>query len=178
MNVWATIITPMPIDFLSPAALIITILAAALLFALSAYLTHAKPRLILAALIASIPLIPLIKFYDHLAAQLGWWYYPTIPNRHAPLAWYIAAALFYGAALGLVGWRIIRRFGRRGLVAFLILFGLFGLLRDSLYSLTTGLIAFGPGLLLRLADYLAYASCATIAQLLMYCIANVPKPTT
>jgi len=40
--------------------------------------------------------------------------------------------LFYGAALGLVGWRVIRRRDTRGLVIFLVVLALFGVTRDYL----------------------------------------------
>ncbi len=92
----------------------------------------------------------------------------------APLAWYVAAALFYGAALGLVGWRVIRRFGRRGLIGFLIAFAAFGVTRDYLYSVTTEVIVFGRDLAPWMADFFAYASGAAIVQLVMYWIAGPP----
>ena len=84
-----------------------------------------------------------------------------------PLAWYVAAALGYGAAFGLVGWRVIRRWEMRGLLAFLLLFALFGVARDYGYSVTTRFIVFGPGPIPLLADLFAYGSAAAVVQLLM-----------
>jgi hypothetical protein len=111
---------------LDPATLALGVLVTVLLFALSAFFTRAAPRRLASRLLAALPLIPLVMVYDAIAARLGWWHYPSVTAGRAPLAWYVAAALFYGAALGLVGWRVIRRFGRRGLLAFLIGLALFG----------------------------------------------------
>ena len=137
------------------------------MFGVAAFFTRATRRRILGVLIAAAPVIPLVWAYDRIAAQLGWWRYPSVPAGSAPLAWYIAAALWYGAALGLVGWRVIRRWGTRGFVAFIVGFGLFGVARDYGYSVTTQLIVFGPGPIPLLADFFAYASAAVIVQLLM-----------
>ena len=85
------------------------------------------------------------------------------------------AALFYDATLGLVGWRVIRRYGSRGLLIFLILFGLFGVMRDTLYSITTKIIVFGHGIMPLMADFFAYLSAAAIVQLVMVWIAGEPR---
>jgi len=162
----------MNVNPLDPASLVLAVLATALLFAVIAFFTRATPRRIVAALIAAIPIVPLVMFYDAVAARLGWWHYPSVAAGSAPLAWYIAAALFYGAALGLVGWRVFRRFGRRGLIAFLIALALFGVARDTVYSRTTDVIEFGGGWAPVVADLFAYGSAAAIVQVIMYWIAG------
>jgi hypothetical protein len=162
-------------DLLHPAVLALTVVAATIMFGVAAYFTRATPRRIVGALLAAIPLVPLIMLYDAFARRLGWWHYPAVTTGNAPLAWYVAAALSYGAALGLVGWRVIRRFGRRGLAVYLVLFALFGLTRDYLHSITSGLIVFGEGPVPLIADYLAYASAAALVQLLMYWIVGLPQ---
>ncbi len=162
-------------DPLDPTILVLGIVATTIMLAVVAFLARATPRRMVGALLGAMPLVPLVMFYDAIAAQLGWWRYPSVTTGNAPLAWYIAAALWYGAALGLVGWRVIRRFGARGLAVFLALFALFGVARDYLYSVTTGLIVFGPGLLPLIADLFAYASGAAVVQLLMYWIVGPPQ---
>jgi len=165
----------MNVDPLDPATLVRGVIATAILFAVIAYFTRATLRRIVGALVGSIPLIPMVMFYDSIAARLGWWHYPSVTEgSRAPLAWYIAAALFYGAGLGLIGWRIIRRFGRRGLISFLIAFAIFGVTRDYFYSSTTEVIKFGPGPIPLIADLFAYASPAAVVQLVMYWIAGPP----
>ena len=137
------------------------------MFVAVAFSARAGLRRIVGALIAAIPIIPMVMFYDKTAAEQGWWYYPSITTASAPLGWYVAAALWYGAALGLVGWRVIRRWATPGLVVFLVLFALFGVARDFAYSVTTRLIVFGQGPIPLLADLFAYASGAAVVQLLM-----------
>ena len=159
---------------LDPPILLLGILITTILFVMIAFFTRATPRRIAGALIASIPIVPLVMFYDSIAARLGWWHYPSVTTGAAPLAWYVAAALGYGAAFGLVGWRMIRRFGWRGLLGFLIALSVFGVARDVTYARTTSLIEFGPGSVPLIADFFAYASSATLVQVLMYWLVGAP----
>lgn len=43
---------------------------------------------------------------------------------------YTVVALWYGAGVALIGWRVIRRFGGRGLVTFIGIMGVYGPIRD------------------------------------------------
>jgi hypothetical protein len=140
----------------------------------SSRFSRATWRRLAAALIAAVPIIPLVMFYDAIAARLEWWRYPSVTTGSAPLAWYVAAALLYGAAFGLVGWRVVRRFGRPGLICFLIALALFGVARDYGYSRTTDLIEFGGGWVPFIADLFAYASAALLVQIVMVWVAGPP----
>jgi|GEM_PF-799704 len=163
----------MNLDPFDPATLVRGTIATAILFAVIAFFTRAKPKRILGVLAGSLPLIPMVLFYDTIAAHFRLWYYPSAPGgAPGPFAWYLSAALFYGAGLGLVGWRVIRRFGRPGLVGFLIVFALFGATRDYIISSTMGGIEFGPGPIPYLADLFSYGSPAAVVQLVMYWIAG------
>jgi hypothetical protein len=159
---------------LDPNILLASVVATAVLFAAIAFFARAGIRRIVGVLVAAIPIIPLIMLYDGIAGRLGWWRYPSVTSGSAPLAWYIAAALFYGAGLGLIGWRVIRRFGWPGLTVFLAGFALFGVARDYFYSMTAQLIVFGSGLLPYFGDGFSYASAAVLVQILMYWIAGPP----
>ncbi|MDE3089591.1 MAG: hypothetical protein KGJ80_09470 [Chloroflexota bacterium] len=162
-------------NLLDPTLLALGIIATMILFAVVAFFTRATARRIVGALISASPIVPTVLLFDVIAAQLGWWHYPAVTTGNAPIAWYIMAALWYGAALGLVGWRVIRRFGARGLAVFLVAFALYGVARDYSYSVTTGLIVFGPGLVPLGAELFAYASAAALVQLLMYWIVGPPR---
>ena len=154
-------------NILDPKLLFASVAITAILFAIIAFFARAGLRRIVGALAAALPLIPLVMLYDRIAAQMGWWHYPAVTTTSAPLAWYVAAALGYGAGFGLIGWRVIRRWGRRGWLAFIMLFALFGVARDYAYSITTQLIVFGPGPAPLLADLFSYGSAAVVVQLLM-----------
>ena len=162
-------------NLLSPTLLIASVAITAILFAIVAFFSRAGLRRIVGVLLAAIPVIPMVMFYDKIAAEFGWWHYPSVTAANAPLAWYVAAALGYGAAFGLVGWRVIRRWEMRGLLAFLLVFALFGVARDYGYSLTTRFIVFGPGPIPLLADLFAYGSAAAVVQLLMRWIVGPAK---
>jgi hypothetical protein len=100
---------------------------------------------------------------DMLAASQGWWHYPFTTVNHAPLTWYLGTALFYGAGIiGLVGWWARKRFGWRGGVVLLLLFPLWGILRDfggsAFYNQTQTMIVWGKGLVPVAADFLLWAS--------------------
>ena len=164
----------MNVNPLDPTILAFSVLVTTILFAIIAFFTRATLRRIAGAVIAAIPVIPLVMFYDAIAARLGLWHYPSVTTGSAPLAWYVAAVMFYGAALGLLGWRVIRRFGKRGVIGFLIALALFGVARDYFYSVTTDLIEFGPEWAPLIADFFAYASGAAIVQILMYWLAGLP----
>lgn len=159
---------------LDPSILVYGIIATTVLFAVIAFLTRAPLRRVGGVLISSIPIIFLVMLYDKIAAQFGWWQYTSVTTGNAPLAWYIAGALFYGAALGLIGWRVIRRWGWSGLVVFVLVFAAFGVTRDYFYNTTTGLIRFGPGPIPLIADGFSYASSALLVQALMYWIVGRP----
>jgi hypothetical protein len=163
---------------LDPRTLLLSVLATAIILAATGFLTRANSRRIAAALLGAVAIIPVIIFIDKMAARVGWWHYPSINNSVGPLAWYIAAALFYGAAFGLIGWRVIRRFKTWGLVIFLISFGLLGLARDYIYSVTTNLIVFGERPTSLIADFFAYVSGAALLQAIMYWVAGPPSSDT
>jgi hypothetical protein len=100
---------------------------------------------------------------DMLAFSQGWWRYPFTTANHAPLTFYLATALFYGAGImGLVGWWARKRFGRRGGIFLLVLFPLWGFLRDfggsSIYNQTQTMIVWGEGFVPGVADFLLWAS--------------------
>lgn len=163
----------MNLDPFDPVTLVRGTIATAILFAVIAFLTRAKLRRSLGVLVGSLPLIPMVIFYDIIAARFGLWYYPSASGgAPGPFAWYISAALFYGAGLGLVGWRVIRRFGRRGLIGFLIALAAFGATRDYIFSKTIGGIEFGHGPIPVIADMFAYASPAAVVQLVMHWISG------
>ena len=163
------------INLLSTPTLFATVLATAILFMAVAWLLRTTFRRAASALIAAAPLVLLVMGIDSVAGQAGWWRYPAVPVGHAPLAWYIASAIGYGAAVGLVGWRVLRRYGGRSLVWFALCVGLFGLARDYAYSVSAHLIEFGRGPLPLVADFCSYAVAAVIVQGIMWGVAGPPR---
>ena len=100
---------------------------------------------------------------DTLAYSQGWWHYPFTNANHAPLTFYLGTVIFYGAGImGLVGWWVRKRFGWRGGAFLLIIFPLWGILRDfggsAIYDQTQTMIVWGKGYVPALADFLLWGN--------------------
>jgi len=145
--------------------------ALSLLF-VTAYLTRATLRRFLAATIAGLTVSFLMAGVDALARDLGWWRYPGSTTPYAPVLMYLAAGLWYGAGVALIVWRVTRRFGRRGLAAFLGIAGILGPARDYAGAAVTGVIVFAPGIVPLLADALCWIAGMAAIQGLMRLIAG------
>jgi hypothetical protein len=119
-------------------------------------------RIICLSLLTGLVVGSLNLLGDTFAYYQGWWHYPFTTANHAPLTFYLAAALFYGAGIiGLVGWWARKRFGWRGGVILLVIFPLWGLLRDfggsALYNPAQTMIVWGEGFVPVAADFLLWA---------------------
>lgn len=142
-----------------------------LLFVLSAYLTRAPRKRILAALAGALAYAVLNNMWDRVATSLGWWRFPFPNFWLETLLIYIPGGLVMGGAFGLVGWRVARRFGKRGLAGFLACWGLLGLVRDfsGAAVLQVGsLITLTPGIPTVIVDLLNYVTCAALAQIVIF----------
>jgi len=74
-------------NFLDPKILALGIISMAIILAVIAFFTRATMRRIAGALVGALPFIPLVMFYDSLAARLGCWHYPSVTTGRAPIAW-------------------------------------------------------------------------------------------
>ena len=119
---------------------------------------------VLAALVSGVAVAALNIAADIAAQGLGWWRYPAVDDRgYGPVDWYVAAAVAV-AGLTLIGWRAHRRFGPVGTVGFLLALAAYGTLRDWVAShAAAGVIAFGPGPIPWIADYLTWFTCTAAA---------------
>jgi hypothetical protein len=123
-------------------------------------------RIIGFALVAGFVMGSLNLLGDIIAFCQGWWHYPFTTANHAPLTFYLAAVIFYGAGImGLVGWWARKRFGIRGGIVLLVIFPLWGILRDfggaALYNQAQTMIIWGKGFVPVVADFLLWASAGT-----------------
>lgn len=140
----------MPI--LAPSqALLIGFIVAPTLFALCAYFTHANLRRIVGALVGAVAYGAINYGWDQAAIRFGWWSYPAwLGTGHAPLTLYVLASIV-GGAMGLIGWRIVRRWPKgRGLVGYLLFWATYAVMHDyggSKALESSQLMVFGPGLL-------------------------------
>jgi hypothetical protein len=162
--------------FTPALAFTIGFIVAPILFGLSAYLTRANPRRIAAAVVAAVAYAALNILWDRAAAVAGWWVYPFAPTWVDTVPLYIPAGLVAGGAFGLIGWRVSRRWpGGRGLLAFLLAWGVWGVIHDYAGLAITGatnLMTFGPGLAPMIADFFTYVTCGALAQLVLRAVAG------
>src|SRR5215472_9054070 len=136
------------------------------------YFTRARLWRVSGALLGGIAGGLLNVVADLLAFALGWWHYASTHPAYAPPWFYVTAALAYGAVFSLLGWRIDRRFGRRGLLIFLACIAIYGPLRDYLGTAAASasgfhLLVITPAPLAVLADALCWVGCVGLALLVM-----------
>ena len=137
---------------------LLLVLAVVGVFALVVFFTRAGPRRIGAALVASLVVGAFVAVVDALAYEPGLWRYPIVDTPIGPPAFYVASGLGYGGGAGLIGWRLVRRFGPRAFGWFVAFFIVYGPLRDYVGAATSGLIVFGPGPVPAIADSLAWGA--------------------
>ncbi|HML04539.1 MAG TPA: hypothetical protein VK426_02080 [Methanobacterium sp.] len=140
------------------------------------YFTRATRRRIVGALAGGLAGGLVIALTDYIAFSLGLWYYPDI-TVYTQLSYYVPAALLYGSGMALIGWRINRKFGIKGLMSFILLFGVYGSIRDFIVAATSSgsVLTYGPGFVPVIGDYLAWVGLLIIAQIAMWFVAGPAK---
>ena len=155
-------------------ALLIGFIVAPSLFVLCAYFTKATSRHVLGAVLG-VGVYALVEYvWDRAAAIYGWWTYPAwTANGRFPLTGYLLAGIVGGGAMGLIGWRIIRRWHGKGLAAFLGFWVLYAIVHDyggSRLFASSNLMAFGPGPVPILANMLWYITGNALPQIPIWMI--------
>src|SRR6266542_4437899 len=152
--------------------LIIADCVALALLGTTVYLTRATLRRVVGALIGGFTVTALMAGVDALARERGWWSYPNVSTPYGLPLMYVAAALWYGAGVALIGWRLTRRFGWHGLIGLVGVAAILGPVRDYAYAAVTGVIIFGPGIQPALLDAACWASGIAAAQGIMRLVAG------
>src|SRR5260370_26462450 len=125
------------LDLTSPQLQLLLLLVACLILLALVGATRPRRRRLLAALLGGVAFGVLNVGWDTLAAPAGWWRYPSLSTPYAPPAFYVVAALVYGAGMDLVSWRIVRRLGPTGLATFLLVLSILGPIRDPIQAAAT-----------------------------------------
>lgn len=127
------------------------------------YLTRATLRRVLGALAGGAVVALVGVGIEGLAHARGWWRYTAADTPYGPLAIYPLLVVAF-AFLALIGWRIQRRFGLRGLAVFLTILAIVGTVRDYLIAgHVMGLVVFAPGIALAIIDALLWAGLTALA---------------
>lgn len=146
------------------------LVASPVAFAILAVLTRASWRRVLGAVTAAMGFVPVNIGLDLVADRAGLWHYPFSSRGYAPVEWYVAQELVYGAGFGLIGWRILRRSGPRGLALFLLALTLIGTVRDYRVAEITGILVFSQGPVAAIVDATAWAALGVWVQLIMWLV--------
>jgi hypothetical protein len=144
----------------------LTYLAAAVCsFGFLAVVIRAPGRRILGALASVIVFTALSAPIDDLGGRAGWWFYPScVDPPHPPLLVYLGQAFCFVGGVALLGWRVQRRWGERGLVALTVVVCGAGLGRDvALAALFPAMIRLGPAPAAQLADVAAWLVVVIVA---------------
>jgi len=150
-----------------------TILISLLIVFIVIYFTKPNRQRLFGALVAGIAFGVLNILADILAYNFGWWQYrDSINISYAPIYFYILPILIFGCSLSLIGWRIAKKYGKRGLILFIAFLTLFGSIRDNYYAQKTNIFIWGNGIIPIIMDALLWALFYTIAQVIMYLIAG------
>lgn len=148
------------------------------IFVAAVWLTRAGVRRAAASLIGVLAAAAVNVGWDWLAFRYGWWSYTFVDTPTAPLPMYVPVAFFFGAALGLVGWRVMRRWGLPGGAIFLAVYVVLGFARDHVIAARGDVFVFGPGATPHIIDAIGYLSLALVVQFAMLVLAGPPKRDT
>jgi hypothetical protein len=156
--------------------LTVSLVASPFVFAACALATRAPARRMAAALAGGVAFAFGNAAWDVLANAAGWWTYPGLGGAsRGPALWYAAAGLS-ASGVALIGWRVVRRFGRRGLAAFLIGFAAYCLARDlRVAAAPDSVIQFAPGPVPRLADGVAALTLMAAALAVQFALGGDPQ---
>jgi hypothetical protein len=136
------------------------------------YFTRATIRRLLGSLAGGGSVALVSAGVEALAHARGWWRYTSDDTPYGPLAIYPLLIVAF-AFLALIGWRVIRRFGGRGLAVFLAILAVVGTLRDYLISGSLmGLIVFAPGAVLVVIDAFLWAGLTALAIAVMRAVSG------
>ena len=136
------------------------------------YFTRATTRRALGALAGGGAVALVGAGVEALAHARGWWRYTSGDTPIGPLAVYPLVVVAF-ALLALIGWRVLRRFGSRGLTVFLGILAVVGTLRDYLIAGSLmGLVVFAPGVTLAIIDALLWAGLTALAITVMRAVSG------
>jgi len=131
------------------------------------YLTRAKVRRILGALAAGavFGLVALLALA--LGEAQGWWRVPQGGSAHFQLLLWVGFAISAGPTY-LILWRVVRRFGGRGLAVCIVVSMIIGPPRDYwITAMFPAWMTFAPGIAPILADAAIYALLVVVGHVVM-----------
>ena len=107
-----------------------------------------------------------------LCEALGWWHIPFPAIPYFGIIFYLGLGISL-APIYLVTWRLVRRFGWRGLAVFVAIVGVIGPPRDYWYAATfPRWMVFAPGIAPIIADSATYVGVVLLGHAVMRLVAG------
>jgi hypothetical protein len=140
-----------------------------LLFCVVAFFTRATPRRVAGALSGVVVFTAISAPIDTVGLRTGLWSYPScIDPPHPPLLAYVGQALEFVGCIALIGWRVQRRFGARGVAWLAAVVCTLGAVRDfSVAAALPQVMHMGPLPGSLIADLLAWGVVVSVSLCVM-----------
>jgi hypothetical protein len=143
-----------------------------LLLAAAVHFTRPNSRRFLGALAGGVAVAVVGVSMETIFHRLGFWRYPSVEQAYGPLSLYPLVVIVF-TMLALVGWRVTRRFGWRGRLAFLAILTVLGVVRDFLVAeKVLGIIVFARGIAAVLVDAAIWLGITALALTVMRLVAG------
>lgn len=143
-------------------------------FVAVAWFTRAKLRRIVGALAAGAVFGLLALLAVTLGEAQGWWHVPPAGVAYFRLLFWLGFAISC-APTYLILWRVVRRFGNRGLVVCVVVSTIIGPPRDYwIAAMFPAWMTFAPGITPILADAAIYALLVVVGHAVMLMLVGPP----
>ena len=158
---------------MSPASMLqLATCVYAVLLAAAAWLTRATARRFLGALAGGGAVAVVGAGIESLAHAMKWWRYPFTETPYGPPLMYPVLVLVF-TLLSLIGWRIMRRFGGRGVAMLLGGIVAVGMPRDYIFaSRFPQFLVMGRGIVPALVDGACWLGMTALALAVMRAVAG------
>ena len=103
---------------------------------------------------------------------MRWRQFVVLEHSTQALLLLYTVGVLYGAIIALIGWRIARRYGWRGLATFVIVASIGGPIRERLYLSAAHLMVVAPGAVPWIANTLSWACALLLSHSIMRLMAG------